>query len=290
MPRIPNPNEFSQINFITNYFLMGCSPPTAAFFEFAKEPAKDLAFLLLAPDLQDIGQEAIDPRKGRRRNPGRHGRKSRRFRGLPDTSALIGQRLNRSANIGAAIRLTPLRWILPLYNIYEGVAFSVAVLEGVTDIFYTGILGVVTIDDNECNDLDRFRRESDRVITAGGATPPIDSIRVDRLVNNKGFMQTNRTCMNVSDKYIVTFAVTLQAINPQDDYEVSVALGPSAFDRRYQSRVRATPDDRIITLDVAGEFEAGEQCIWGLGKKKGFFRILAANVLGYSVADWPWEM
>lgn len=290
MPRPPKPDEFQQINFITNYFLLGCGPPDAAFFEFAREPALDLAFLLFAPDLFDIGQELLDPNKGRRRKPARHGRKRPRLPGLPDTSSMIGGRLNQAANIGGAIRLTPLRWILPLYNIYEGVTFTVAVLEGVTNTAFEGILGVVTVDNNECNDLDLLRREVKFGGIAGGPGIGVKPVFVSDLIRNKGFFQDATFCRSGSERFEVVFSATVRATSAVPNWEVSLALGDKDGTILEQSKVRSTPDTTPITMDISATFEPGETCTWGLGDSTGFFEILEANVLAYSVAGWPWSM
>lgn len=289
MPRPSKPDEFAQINFITNFFLLGCSPPTAAFFEFAQEPAEDLAFLIFAPDLFDIAQEILDPSKGRRRKPARHGRKRPRAPGLPDTSAMIGGRLNRAANIGAAIRLTPLRWILPLYNIYEGVAFSVAVLEGVTDIFFTGILGVVEIDNNNCKDLDLMRRSLGIPQVDGGAGPPVTPIRLTTLDKNKGFQQTERTVRHDSKPFEVAFQARVKPRFVQPDFGMALAVRSQTTGEIYQSRYKDTPDDEIYDFDVSASFGPGETVEWGIGDRTGFWDIIEANVIAYSLADFPWN-
>lgn len=290
MPRPARPDEFTQINFIVNYFLIGCDPPSAAFFEFAQEPAQDLALFLLAPDLQDLGASLIDPGQGRKRRPPRHGRKRRRFPGLPDTSTMVGQRLNASVGIGQALRLTPLRWIFPLYNIYEGVSFTAAVLEGVTETTFEGILGVVTISNEECNEIDVLRRELTSVVIEGGAGPPIESIPLNNLIRNRGFMNTNRNCRNVDAKYDVAFSAVVEPTAPEEDWFTTLALGTSATDRRYVSDIKETPDKTTYDLSVTGSFEAGENCVWGLGSRKGFYRIISAQLLAWSTADWPWSM
>jgi hypothetical protein len=289
MPRPANPDEFAQINFITNYYLLGCSPPTAAFFEFAREPTEDLAFLLFAPDLFDIGQEILDPSKGRRRKPARHGRKRPRFPGLPDTSAMIGGRLNRAANIGAAIRLTPLRWILPLWNIYEGVTFTVAVLEGVTDIFFTGILGVVTIDNNNCKDLDLLRRSRDTIQVIGGRGPPVLPINLPILDKNKGFMQTQSICRHTTKPYEVMFQARMKNRFGDPDYGMALALHNLTTGEIHESRYKEVPGTNIIDFDVSAQFGPNEVCSWGVGTRLGFFEVIEANVIAYSLADFPWN-
>jgi hypothetical protein len=288
MARPARPDEFQQINFITNFYLLGCNPPLAAIFEFAREPLQELAFFIFTPDLFDIAQETIAPTRGRRRKPARHGRKRKRGPGLPDTSAMIGGRLNKAARIGQATQLTPLRWMLPLFNIWEGTMFTVAVVEGLTNSFFEGVLGVVTIGEENCEELDICLREPLAFNTVGGAGPNIDIVPMNFLIRNQGFLTSPTSLQNLNNDYIVYFSLKYQARTGLKDKFYSLALGPDAVTRRYETSTRQAAEDQIITQSIGGQFYAGENCVWGMGRRRGFAYVIEGQLLAFNTAEIPW--
>jgi len=287
MPRPPKPDSFSQINFITNFFLVGCAPNDWAFIEFAQEPAQDLAWLILVPEPFDIGQEIFDPKKGRGRRPGRRGRKRRRTVAIPDAAEIIGQRVRGTINPGNIIKYSPVRYAFPLLNLVEGVAISVAVIEGLTGVFYEGLLGVIKIDRSNCKELDRIARSRDTVGTFGGAGPPIEAVGLPDVDFVRNFGSSDFSVINTDKDYTIAFSATLEATQDDHRYEASVALGTNSTTKRAQSSIVPMANRRAFTFDVAADFKAGEQAVWGIGDRFGFYRIREANILAYSTADFP---
>jgi len=288
MPRPPKPDSFSQINFVVNYALLGCTPPTALFVEFAKEPKDDLAALILLPDLQDIGQGIFEPKKGRRRRPGRRGRKNRRRIPFPDTSDLIAQRVRARLNPFDIFRLSPVRYLFPLINLYEGVTFTVALVEGFTGIFYEGLLGVITVDPLNCRELARLKREQVNLLVAPGAGPPIWPINCNDLVAVQDFSTGPAFCTLADKDFVAVFSCQVQSTSPRPGEGCRAALGTSGNTFREQSSFIPTEDGEWHTLDVSADFSAGENCVWGIGNRFGGHRVRNANVLAYSTADFPW--
>ena len=158
MPVPPDLDEISEINFVTQAVLAGCSPADGLIFELAKEPLKDLALLLFLPDAFDIGQAIFDPRRGRRRRPGRKGRKSRRGFGFPDVSDLIGNKIRSFANPQAVTRIGFKRFFWAGLGAYEAANFSVAIVEGITDVGFESLHGYFTLRPNECMEFARKSR------------------------------------------------------------------------------------------------------------------------------------
>lgn len=288
MPKPPNPTFFDKVNFITNYALLGCTPPFFLFIECAQEPAQDLLLLLIAPDLEDIGQAIFEPKKGRRRNPGRHGRKKGRGLKFPDTSEMIGQRVRGIINPGDVIRLSPLRYLFPLLNIYEGINFFAAVMEGVTDVFFEGILGVISIDRNNCKDLGRFVREIGEPLLAGGAGAPFFPVEHRIPIAERDFPNSQIIAFNRNKDSTVHLAMTLRPTSPVAGAEVCLALATTDGRIRYQSRTHRFAGTESVTLDVTGDFRKGETFSWGLGPRNGFFLCTSGRVFGYTLAELPW--
>ena len=288
MPRPPGLNPFQEINFITNYYLIGCTPDFWLFVEFAKEPAQDLLMLLLLPDLQDIGQEIFDPKKGRRRRPGRHGRKSRRRIGFPDTSSMIGQKVRGTINPANVVKYTPLRYVFPVVNIIEGVTFTAAVIEGVSSTLYSGHLGNISVDRNECKELDRIRRYDETPQTQGGSGPPLDPIILRKLDFVRNFQSNNSFIRHATKPYTVAFSMLVTPTQDLQNMHATIALGDGGTNVKYTGDNFTFQFGDVRRMTVSGDYEAGETCNFGFGDRFGFYRVLSAEILAYTTADFPW--
>lgn len=291
MPKPPNPSAFDQLNFIVNYYLIGCTPDFWLFIEFAKEPAEDLLLLLLLPDLEDIGQAIFEPKKGRKRKPGRHGRKKRRGIGIPDTSDIIGQKARGAINPADVFKYSPVRRVFPLYNLVEGVNFGAAVVEGVTDTFYQGHLGNISVNRNDCQELDRIQRSDDTPQVQGGSGPPLDPILLRDLDFVRNFGSGNMFIRHDTKPYTVSFNMVVQPTQEDPDNHASAALGSGGTQIKYQGNRNDFAGLETRTLRINGDYEAGEVCNFGFGERFGFYRVLSASILAYTTADfpWPWE-
>lgn len=288
MPRPPAPNTFTQINFVVNYALMGCAPPFFLFIELAREPIKDLFLLFFLPDLEDIAQEIFQPSKGRRRNPARHGRKKGRGRGFPDPSVMIGQRARAFLNPFDAIKYSPVKYVFPILNAIEAVNFTAAVGEGLGDVFYEGILGVLRLNPENCEDFDLIERKSEFQPAQGGAGPPIDTFPLPQLVVNRGFFDSPFSTGRIGGPYTANISATVRPRIIQPENRVSLALGPDAGTIKAQSSVLSFVGQEWKTLDCTADFAIGEPCVWGLGERFGFYEIREASFLAYSTDNFPW--
>jgi hypothetical protein len=202
---VPNkfdPNAYTGLKFITNYFLAGCTPPQWLVVDLSSEPQKDLAMLLLVPDLEDIVQDIFDPSNGRGRDSRRHGRKRRRGRFTLDTSTLIARPIRAQANPHNVARFTPLRFLFPIWNIYEGLNFTVAIVDGLSDVYFEHLWGIISVDQSSCSDLARLQREDPIGNSMGGLSPPIDGCSLGNLVTSNGFTSDRFTCTLEQDFHV----------------------------------------------------------------------------------------
>lgn len=290
MARPPDLDALGKLNFITNYFLAGCTPPVFLFCQFAKEPAMDLGLLFLLPDLTDIGQAVFDPKGGRKRKPGRHGRKRRRRIGLPDPSDLIGQRARGVLNPHNALKFGPVNFAFRLWNRYEAISFTAAVVEGLADTGFQGLLGVMSVDPDHCTEFLRLVKTDTDPEFAGGIGPPVTPIRVKDIEVNTGFTTSHYTCMSMLGDYTVHFTMTLAYHSSDGPGWVSIALGIVGGGGRVLSPVRDVQDGDVITLTVSRSYKAGQACEWGLGSLKGFFTCLSRQVVAFSNSGIPWPL
>lgn len=291
MPKPPSPDEFSKINFVVNYALLGCTPPFSLFVEFAREPAADLAHLLLVPDFKDIAEAIFEPKKQRQRRAGRRGRKRRRRFSFPDTSDMIGQRVRATLNPFDVFKLSPVRYLFILNNIVDAVNITVALVDGFSSIFYEGLLGVITVDKLNCRELSRLVRENTAPQSTGGAGPAIWPVFLPNVIARQDFLSDDTFCRLPDKDYVVVYTASVQAINPSPGRGASVALGTSGNTKVAQSSFVPTESGEVVDLDVSHTFSAGQTCAWGLGSRVGGHRVLASRVVAYSVADlpFPWS-
>lgn len=290
MPRPPDLDALGKLNFVTNYFLAGCTPPVFLFCEFAQEPAKDMLMMFLLPDLTDIGQAIFDPQHGRRRKPGRHGRKKRRIGGFPDPSDLIGQRARGVVNPHNALKFGPVNWAFRIWNRFEAVAFTCAIIEGLADTAFQGILGVLETDPYMCTEFARLVRSDTVPELAGGAGPPVWPIRVSKLEHASGFFTTEYTCQAFDGPYTVHFTCTLRYDGFDGVARTSVALATVGGGGRVTSQVANLAHGETITLTVSKSFEAGQRCEWGIGTRFLFVTCLSREVVAFAEKGIPWPL
>lgn len=290
MPRPPDIDDFGKLNFIANYFLHGCTPPMFLFLQCANEPIHDLSMLLLFPDFVDIGQAIFDPKGGRRRKPGRHGRKSGRGPGFPDTSDMVGQKARGILNPHNALNFGPVNKVFRIVNVLERVAFTAAILEGVTDIGYEGLLGVLTVDPNHCKEFSRLVRRAGSSGQQGGAGQPINPINLPIVDAAVGFGSWMTGCNLLYSSFVIHLRVVITPENFGAPITVEAALGVIGQGIREHSSRRTIQAGDVATLECSATFVPGENCEWGIGYRIGFYRIIEAEIVAFAKADipWPW--
>lgn len=290
MARPADIDALGKLNFVTNYFLAGCTPPLFLFCEFAKEPAKDLAMLFLLPDLTDIGQAIFDPKAGRRRKPGRHGRKKRRGVSIPDPSDLIGQRVRSVVNPYNALQFGPVNFAFRVWNRFELISFTAAIIEGLADTFFEGILGVLDSDPWMCTEFARLVKYDHDDELAGGAGPPVFPVRVKHIEVASGFGTSDYTCIAYEGAYIVHFTCTVWYGGFDGDIDMSIALGVVGGGGRVTSNVVRMSQGETVTLTVSKTYKAGETCEWGLGTRSGFVICKDRQIVAFSKKGIPWPL
>lgn len=288
MPRPPDIDPSGKLNFIANYILMGCSPPFFVVIECAREPIEDLAMLFLLPDLVDIGQAIFDPKGGRRRKPGRHGRKRRRAPGFPDISDIVGQRVRADINPYIPLGLGKFTLAFRVWNLYEAIAITVAILEGLTDIGYTGLLGVMELDPTHCQEFGRLVKEDPELQLAGGAGPSIWPIAVQHVEVASGFQHTAFGCMCPTSDYVVHFRTSLK--NNSSNLEVygDLALGVQGGPVKALSSIVSPGPGDSLRVEVSATFEQGTWCEWGVGNRLNNPVVLSREIVAFSKASIPW--
>lgn len=290
MPRPPNIDAIGKLNFITNYILHGCEPPSFLFIECAQEPAQDLLMLFLVPDFVDIGQAVFDPKAGRKRKPARHGRKKPGRRGFPDPSDVVGQRARGALNPHNALDFGPVNKAFRIWNKYEALAITVAVVEGVTDVGYSGLLGMLTIEPNRCEQFSRLVRRSNEPELGGAVGPPIWPIFAQVVEANQGFNSTTVTAMNQFQAFVIHLRMVVMNNSFEEYIECAAALGAVGGAIKGQSAVRTIAQGETVTLNCSADFEAFETCEWGLSERFGNALVISCEVVAFGKADIPWPL
>lgn len=290
MPRPPGYDPLNELKFITNYLLAGCEPPYDLFVEFSQAPAKDLAMLILLPDLVDLGQAVFEPSKGRRRRPARHGRKRPHIPGIPDTSDILGQKVRGWVNPHDALNFGATRAAFRIWNAYEGVAFSAAILDGLVDIGYETLWGVLSVDPDHCTNFPRLSRQRNTGFLVGGAGPPIWPVPLDILDFATGFFGANTGAVQFEGTASVTLSLTLMNAGTLDNVRGQAALGVIGGGVRAESREVYLGPGEIADVEVNAEFDAGENFEWGVSSRTNNPVVIRGSVLAYvkQAFPWPW--
>ena len=228
MPRAPDLPLYHNTAYILNYFLAGCSPPQYLMVEFAQDPAIDLALLFLEPDVSDIAQAIVEPGKKRSRKKGRHGRHKKRGRGIPDISDEIGLFIRGLFNIKDPLAFGAGRAAFRVLNTYEGIKFTYAILDGISDVAFANLYGVATVEPDHCQEFSRLSRSRDTldVAVGGGATNHI--VPMPNVEFNVGFFDSPYGTSNSQHDYQCVFNLYVKNLGPVEDITVHVVLGTGA--------------------------------------------------------------
>ena len=196
MPVSPKWVGDAGMNFILNYIRAGCDLSAFLVIDVNSEAQKDLFLLLLVPDLEDLVQEIFDPRNGRKRSKERHGRKRPRGPGFPDISTLMGRAAVGEVDIIKGARLSPLRYVFPIWNLYEGISFTAALVQGIEGVTYERLLAILEVNPNQCQEVPRLWRIASTPITSGGAGCVPCSLPMGTLKAASGFAESgfNASC------------------------------------------------------------------------------------------------
>lgn len=150
MPRPPRADIVPQIKFITNYFWQGCEAPWELVVEFSQEPLKELFLILFWPDAEDLLKEWLRPGRGRQRNPARHGKKRRRFPGLPDPNDWVSANPRARAQAYPGIDLPGARALFKLTDVADRINITAAVVEGLSDVGFETLWGILSLHTENC--------------------------------------------------------------------------------------------------------------------------------------------
>lgn len=288
MPRPFDPNLITGWKFITNYFLAGCNPGNLLVIDTNTEPEKDLALLFLTPDISDIVQEVFDPSRGRKRKPGRRGRKKPGGRGGLDISTIIARPIRAAANPFNALKMTPLRYVFPLWNIYEGLSFTAAVVDGLSDIGFDNLWGVLSVDPSQCSDIGRMERNSNFSQAIGGLNPPIAAGNAPNLIQQQQFTSIQSACSHNKDFHVAYECVAVNRFLGPVKGRLVLGTDPDTI-VHWGDTVELNPGD-AEPVGVSGTFDGGQTCYWGWQQMSpNFVALNEQQVIAFSEADWPWD-
>lgn len=286
MPKPPEHENFFELKFITNYLLAGCAPPMDLILELSQEPLKDLGALLLIPDPLDIAQEMFAPRHGRRRKPGRHGRKRKWRPRLGDVDGLIGEYFHTTELSEAAMALPGARFAFRLLNFVEGINFGAALAEGVEDVAFETLWGVLEADHNQCLDFDRISRRADYNQIVGFPGPDHYPIGMPTLEFNHNFY---------NNPFYTAYAPTNWGIGVSARFknvgEVYGAAGRLILNSSTRGVIAASQHIDLALnsdamLSVSAVCEPGEDVGWYWAATGGRLECQRPRMLAYGEHGW----
>lgn len=286
MPRPPQHENFFGLKFITNVMIAGCSIPYDIIVEFSEEPGTELFLIIAGLDAFDIVQGMFAPEKGRRRKPGRHGRKKLRPRGIPDINDEIGKRLVPHEIRGALNKLSPYRIAFRLFNAYEALNMASAVAELSTDAALAGIWGAFYLKHDTCMDFARLSRRNPLPLTVGGVGPYWTPVNCAVREFNIGFFDGNFNTSTGGSNYGIGFRATISNWHDFQDRTVKLALINPLGGTYSESSEITIPAGGTRNLNVSASVPAGDGVAWVIHVESGFVELTDVNVLAYGEAGW----
>jgi hypothetical protein len=288
MPRTPGFGGFTELRLITNYYLLGCTPPFDLVIETSKEPGADLLLLFIGFDPEQWFQTIFEPGRGRRRGPARKGRKRPRGPGIPDWNAYFAGRVRQALPGFDGIKIGPTRWLFRLWAVADFVQFSAAVLEGVTDIAFAHLWGVFKLDPENCQQLGRFGRSLGSPISVGGGGQPIWPInmQVEEFNTNFGAVSAFTATPNFGPG-VVAFEIGCRNLQSVTVSGRLIIYDPGLNILRESGLIVLDPGETFfgsISADVA----QGQAVAWGWRTVSGTVTIFQGASLGFLTEAVPW--
>lgn len=283
---IPDREDLFKFNFVLNFLLAGCVPPFYLFIQCAKKPLIRLVALFASFDAEDIAQAMFAPGHGRRRNPGRHGRKHGHGGGIPDINDVIGEKLRFDDVVDPIAEFPGYRFAFRVLNAYEGVAFTAAILDGFTDIGFEGILGVIKTDHQTCQEFNRMARHASDWVRVGGIGPNPDPINADVLEFSLGFFDNRFGTRCQTSNY--SCAVSATAVNTGGGglSEGRMVLYQNDGTIRGAGAWVTIPPLGQASVSASGSFPAGEDCFWGWQHAGNSVRLDGFSVVAFGEHGW----
>ena len=286
MPAPPNIPFFAQMRFVTNYMLAGCGPEQGLIVEMNTLAAKNLAVILFGISAEDIVQGFFDPRRGRNTKPDRHGRKRRGGFRFPDISDEIGRRAS-VPEIGQAMRQMPFgKWVLPGINVLEGIAISTIIVEGVGDITFDNIAGLLELNPEHCTEFERFEREivgQQVIIKPGGGISPIF---FDDEKYNVGFVGGRSAVSCFESRFAINIAIDVWNDREEFDLELALQLSNMTTGETAHTGYRTLAPGQRSQFTCNLSAEPGQYIAYDTDIRAGTGLITQGNVVGYGESGW----
>tara|TARA_Y100001951_G_C11292471_1_gene273178 strand:- start:1523 stop:2398 length:876 start_codon:yes stop_codon:yes gene_type:complete len=286
MPIPPDHDSHFQIQYVTNQLLAGCTPPSHLIVQFAKEPGLDMGALFLPGNWQDIVQGMFAGKKGRGTNPARHGRKRGKLPGIPDVDERIGKRLGSAELAAAARKLPGFKLAFGLLNVVEGVNFSAAILDGLTETGFAAMTGFFEVQPDACKDFARFERDGVKGQIIGGTGGKLDPLfLIDQAYSNK-FNDGYLGCTLNTGPFAASISATIHNDNPINNLKGSVVIVNNDTGEMDSSSQATIGPGETFFGQASLEARAGEQLSWFWKADEGHGKCLQSNAIGFGEVGW----
>lgn len=288
MPRPPSYDGLAEIKFITNYSLMGCAPDLMLLVEFSQAPAADLALLFLELDWFDIAQGVFQPKGNRGRRPGRHGRKKRTGGGFPDPNEFVARGVRAHVNPYDALDFGPVRKAWALFDIYERFNFTMAAIDGVIDVGYETLWGIMEADKDFCPDFPAMSRQD------YGGTPSGFNTNVTYQVyfpvkhfQHKISNNTAGTFNCPTHELDIAASMNVQNNNQGTTEGAFIGLHQSGAGWLDYRELGDLPEGSDVAVHLAGVSNVGASIQVLFGCKRGFVYVDRPRILMSANTLWP---
>ena len=269
MAILPNTLGTAQFRFVTPYFLLGCGSPQFLVVDLNRPAQYDLLALLLIPDIEDIVQDIFDPSGGRNSGPERRGRKRNRRTNRLSIDSLISRPIRQAVNPHNILGRTVARYIFPIWNLYEGVNFTFAIIDSVNDVLFENLLGVFEANQNECLELVRMVRKSTDNHVRGGVDDGIKPVPCQNLITQNGMSSSaGFTTTEVQGTCAFSCAVTNPFDNPVRGY---IAVGPDIHTELGRSQEVTLTKGETVYLTCGADNTEPAIWVWGWRNLAGNF-------------------
>lgn len=286
MPRPVGNNFFDQVNFVTNYLLAGCGPEQDLIVELNTDAALNLFCILVTPDIQDIVQGFFSPKQGRNTKPNRHGRKRKGGIRFPDISDEIGKGLGGGRPAHLMNKIPGGRYILPGINFVEGIAITALIVEGVGDIVFDNLLGILELNPDHCKQFPRASRTMTTTPIMGGPILEPDGFNCDKVDFASGFQTTQQGARHSSVDWAISGAALITGEVsgfPASGWPIIYGLNGKVW---HQEPKRTVKKGEFISITGSAAIPAGEWAFWGWLSEQNYLTALSANWRAWGKSGW----